>query len=554
MMKRLLLGVLVLVAVAVAALAVFVATFDAVRYRDEIDRWAQAHLGRSLEVHGELQLALWPRLALEAQTVRLGNPPGFSSPALAEIDRLALGVDLLALFSRRIEVDTLTLEGVRLHLERRSDGRQNWRFDRPTSVVAASGAEAEPAPAAEPAGARAAALPLALGRVSVREAYVLWYGAGREQPFRLGPLALEAGPVVSEAAVPLKATLALSERSQMSLAGRLEQWPRAPRWVGRLEVPEFDLRAWLEAQGVALDLPSSALRRVRLSSDVQADAAALHLDALELSVDEVALQGRLGADLPGDRVETTLSGSVYGGALRLQANLDDLAGSPHWQTEGRLEGVDVARLLTAVYGKSSLTGQGGVDFALRGRGLTANEALRSAQGTLRARVRDGAVLGVDVERLLRDASAVLRGERPAGGGGGDRTPFEELSGSGVLAGGVLRNDDLFGRTALFTAEGAGRVDLIRSELDYRLRVRLTATPEVQQDGPLAVLLGLPIPLEVTGPLASPAYRVVTEELARDFAKEAIRRRLAPPEEGQVQEEQPPVVPAVKEIFRGLIGR
>ena len=71
---------------------------------------------------------------------------------------------------------------------------------------------------------------------------------------------------------------------------------------------------------------------------------------------------------------------------------------------------------------------------------------------------------------------------------------------------------------------------------------------------LAVLLGLPIPLEVTGPLASPAYRVVTEELARDFAKEAIRRRLAPPEEGQVQEEQPPVVPAVKEIFRGLIGR
>lgn len=553
MMKRLLLGVLVLVAVAVAALAVFVATFDAARYRDEIDRWAQAHLGRSLEVHGELQLALWPRLALEAQTVRLGNPPGFSSPALAEIDRLALGVDLLALFSRRIEVDTLTLEGVRLHLERRSDGRQNWRFDRPTSVAAASGAEAEPAPAAEPAGARAAALPLALGRVSVREAYVLWYGAEREQPFRLGPLALEAGPVASEAAVPLKTTLALSERSQMSLAGRLEQWPRAPRWVGRLEVPEFDLRAWLEAQGVALDLPSSALRRVRLSSDMQADTAALHLDALELSVDEVALQGRLGADLRGDRVETALTGTAYGGTLRLEASLNDLAGSPHWQGEGGFEGVDVARLLTAMHGKSLLTGQGSVDFALRGRGLTAEEALRSAQGTLRAQVRDGAVLGVDVERLLRDASAVLRGERPTGGGR-DRTPFEELSGSGVLAGGVLRNDDLFGRTALFTAEGAGRVDLIRSRLDYRLQVRLAATPEVQRDGPLAILLGLPIPLEVTGPLSQPKYRVVTEELAKDFAKEAIRRRLAPPEEGQVQEEQPPVVPAVKEIFRGLIGR
>lgn len=553
MMKRLLLGVLALVAIAVAALVVFVATFDAARYRDEIDRWAQAHLGRSLEVHGELQLALWPRLALEAQTVRLGNPPGFTSPALAEIDRLALGVDLLALFSRRIEVDTLTLEGVRLYLERRSDGRENWRFDRPTSVAAASRAEAEPASAAKPAGARAAALPLALGRVAVREAYVLWYGAEREQPFRLGPFALEAGPVVSEAAVPLKATLALSERSQMSLAGRLEQWPRAPRWVGRLEVPEFDLRAWLEAQGVALDLPSSALRRVRLSSDMQADTAALHLDALELSVDEVALQGRLGADLRGDRVETALTGTAYGGTLRLEASLNDLAGSPHWQGEGGFEGVDVARLLTAMHGKSLLTGQGSVDFALRGRGLTAEEALRSAQGTLRAQVRDGAVLGVDVERLLRDASAVLRGERPTGGGR-DRTPFEELSGSGVLAGGVLRNDDLFGRTALFTAEGAGRVDLIRSRLDYRLQVRLAATPEVQRDGPLAILLGLPIPLEVTGPLSQPKYRVVTEELAKDFAKEAIRRRIAPTQEESQQEEAPPVVPAVKEIFRGLIGR
>ncbi|MBI5780839.1 MAG: AsmA family protein [Rhodocyclales bacterium] len=550
MLRRLLFGLIVLIGLAVVALVVFVATFDAARYRDEIDRWAQAHLGRSLSVQGELRLALWPRLALEAQTVSLGNPPGFTSPALAEIDRLALAVDPLALLSRRLEVDALTLEGVRLHLERRPDGRENWRFDFPPAAGEAKSTVTSPS---APEGAPAAALPLALGRVAVREAYVLWYGGGRERPFVLGPLALEAGPMLPEAPVPLRVTLALSERAQASLEGRLEQWRRAPRWVGRLEVPPFDLRAWLEAQSVALDLPSSALRRVRLASDVQADAAALRLDALELTVDEIALQGRLGVDLPGDRLETSLTGTAYDGSLRLDAGLDDLTGSPHWQGEGRFEGVDVARLLTAVYGKSSLTGQGSVDFALRGRGLTAEEALRSAQGTLRAQVRDGAVQGVDVEQLLRDASAVLRGERPAGGGRGSTT-FEELSGSGVLAGGVLRNDDLFGRTALFTVEGAGRVDLIHARLDYRLRLRLAATPQVQRDGPLAVLLGLPIPLEVSGPLAAPSYRVVTEELARDFAKEAIRRRLAPQEERQAQEEQPPVVPAVKEIFRGLIGR
>ena len=55
-------AVLVLLALVVAAGAVFVMTFDPNRYKGDIERIVQERTGRTLKLSGDLAVAVWPSL------------------------------------------------------------------------------------------------------------------------------------------------------------------------------------------------------------------------------------------------------------------------------------------------------------------------------------------------------------------------------------------------------------------------------------------------------------------------------------------------------------
>ncbi|MFU8820163.1 MAG: AsmA family protein [Gammaproteobacteria bacterium] len=114
---------LVLVLAAVILIPMFVDPND---YRDEIARAVEERTGRSLEIQGEISLSVFPWLGLEVGAVRLGNPPGFGDEPFVEIRSAGVGARLLPLLSRRLEVSTLRLDGLRVDLVRRADGSTNW--------------------------------------------------------------------------------------------------------------------------------------------------------------------------------------------------------------------------------------------------------------------------------------------------------------------------------------------------------------------------------------------------------------------------------------------
>jgi AsmA protein len=116
-----LLIVLVLAAVIIIPLVV-----DPNDYRHHIEQAVEEQTGRSFEIEGEISLSVFPWLGLEVGRMRLGNPPGFGDQPFAEIGSAALGARLLPLLSRRLEVSTLRLDGLRVHLVQLEDGRNNW--------------------------------------------------------------------------------------------------------------------------------------------------------------------------------------------------------------------------------------------------------------------------------------------------------------------------------------------------------------------------------------------------------------------------------------------
>ncbi len=113
-MKKIILSFIVLIAIVAGALVIFVATFDANDYKQEITKLVKKQTGRELKIDGELKLALYPDLALEMGKTSLSNAEGFAGTEFATIDSGKVSVKLIPLLKKQIEADAVKLNGLKL--------------------------------------------------------------------------------------------------------------------------------------------------------------------------------------------------------------------------------------------------------------------------------------------------------------------------------------------------------------------------------------------------------------------------------------------------------
>lgn len=151
----------------VAGLAIFVATFDAERFRPEIVAAARRATGRELTLGGRLGLGLFPP-RVEVEDVAFANAPWGTRPQMATIERFALELVLRPLvLERRLEVRSVELSGVDLLLETDAEGRGNW------VLAPESPAPAETTPAPQPEAATAPVLP-EVGAIALEAIALTW--------------------------------------------------------------------------------------------------------------------------------------------------------------------------------------------------------------------------------------------------------------------------------------------------------------------------------------------------------------------------------------------
>ncbi len=118
-------GLLLLVLIAGITFALL---FDPNDYREDIAERVEDATGRELVIEGDLGLSLFPWLAVEIGTSRLGNAAGFGDEAFASFDRVRLSVRLLPLLLRReIVVGAVEIEALTVNLEVNSKGVNNWQ-------------------------------------------------------------------------------------------------------------------------------------------------------------------------------------------------------------------------------------------------------------------------------------------------------------------------------------------------------------------------------------------------------------------------------------------
>jgi uncharacterized protein involved in outer membrane biogenesis len=156
-------GVSVTVAAAVVGLGLFAVTFDPNTQKDRIIEAVRRATGRELVLAGPLRLSLGWAPTIEAEDAAFANRAGGSRPQMATVARLQASVALLPLLSRRVEVESVTLDRPDILLETDAQGVGNWQFEHP---AAASGP-------ASPSVHRPRAV-VALHRLVVENGRVTW--------------------------------------------------------------------------------------------------------------------------------------------------------------------------------------------------------------------------------------------------------------------------------------------------------------------------------------------------------------------------------------------
>lgn len=120
------------VVLAFAGLAIFLLTFDANRYKGEIEALVQQETGRKLSLKGDLSLKLFPAVGVSAREAAFANAPGGSKPIMASVGELIVGVEVLPLVLRNdLNIKIIVLRNVDLLLEVDAAGRGNWDIGAP---------------------------------------------------------------------------------------------------------------------------------------------------------------------------------------------------------------------------------------------------------------------------------------------------------------------------------------------------------------------------------------------------------------------------------------
>ncbi|MFQ5609428.1 MAG: AsmA family protein, partial [Woeseiaceae bacterium] len=105
----------------------FSLVFDPNDYREDISTGFRDETGRNLVIEGDLDVSIFPWLAIEAGKTTISNADGFGEEPFATFDSARIGVRLLPLiFGQEIAVGGASIEGLRVNLAVDANGRTNW--------------------------------------------------------------------------------------------------------------------------------------------------------------------------------------------------------------------------------------------------------------------------------------------------------------------------------------------------------------------------------------------------------------------------------------------
>lgn len=319
------------------------------------------------------------------------------------------------------------------------------------------------------------------------------------------------------------------------------------------ETDEQDAAAGLEE----IEIPVEALRALDLDGTLR--IGTMQLVGIRSSGVTIGIKAANG-DIRVNPATASLYDGTYTGDIRLNVT----GPSPTLSLNERLAGVQFGPFSKDLMDAERLSGVLDGSITVTGTGLTAAAITASANGTAAFKFADGAYEGTDLWYRVRRARAVVERDTAPPAPEQERTEFADLSGTAKIVNGVMTSDDISMVLPFMKVRGGGTVQLLSQQLDLRLRGDLVDRPDLTAG--VDDLVGITIPLKVTGSVSSPSVNVDMGAVLAELAKRKLGEKLglskeqaeaaASPEavvEQKKEELKDKVEDKAKDLLKGLLG-
>ena len=122
---RSLAGLLTIALIIAVGALIFVSTFDANQYRQEIEMAIKKFSGHTVQLRGPLAIGLFPQLHLNAENFQLVDASGLTEHLLTT-ESISASIQILPLLAKELQLGTIQVRQPKLHLVNDKQGHNNW--------------------------------------------------------------------------------------------------------------------------------------------------------------------------------------------------------------------------------------------------------------------------------------------------------------------------------------------------------------------------------------------------------------------------------------------
>ncbi|TRW90319.1 AsmA family protein [Candidatus Methylobacter oryzae] len=260
-------------------------------------------------------------------------------------------------------------------------------------------------------------------------------------------------------------------------------------------------------------LPVETLRK--LNADGSVALGKLKINGLSMQDIRMSLSSKNGVFTSQQSVKQLYQGS-YSGNLSVDAHGD----KPALAVTEKVEHVQIEPLLKDYKGSAPIGGIVNASAQLRGQGRKPDELEASLNGQLSFLFKDGVIKGFNLQKIIDQGKALIKGSALPSDSKNDQTLFSEMSGTATVANGLIQNNDLVAKSSRLRVDGKGNLNLVSEALDYKIDAKLLDPDAAEPDkikGAVAI--------NIEGTLDKPSYTIDVASLLTDKNKAKVEKLI-----------------------------
>ena len=308
------------------AAGIFVATFDANSYKQDLSDLVQEQTGRDLQFFGDVGLTIYPALGMKIGAMSFSNAPGFGAQPMIKVNKASISVDLASLITFSPQVNQLLLQDLEINLQKNAAGVTNW--DNLVNVGSSASSTTTDSTSAGGADSDAVSISGAFGGINMQNARLLWKDDQAGVEYRIDDFNLKTGPITADAPFALQLHLVLQSADEISASIDLEAKLQYLNHDNQLKIDDMNIDIVAEGSALPKGQMQIGIGSESLVLDLQRNA--VKMDGFDLRLDDIQLGGTVNiTDYSQPALEFNLTTELL--------DLDALLGTPSAQQQVTVE-------------------------------------------------------------------------------------------------------------------------------------------------------------------------------------------------------------------------